>query len=69
MKLYKKIDLFYNGDYLCSTNQAKTCREARTKYLDTVRHDNSKLGLLDQRIKKHPELLKARIDHKHRSSK
>lgn len=27
----KKIDIFLNGDYLCSTNQAKTCKEAKEK--------------------------------------
>ena len=27
----RKIDIFLNGDYLCSTNQAKTCKEAKEK--------------------------------------
>ncbi len=62
MKLYRKIDLFFNGDYLCSTMQSKTCREARLKLLDNVRHRDELLNLVDQRIKKHPELLKARFD-------
>ena len=26
--MYKKINIFYNGVYMCSTNQARTCKEA-----------------------------------------
>ena len=29
--MYKKINIFYNGVYMCSTNQARTCKEAREK--------------------------------------
>ena len=27
----RKIDIFLNGAYLCSMNQAKTCKEAKEK--------------------------------------
>jgi hypothetical protein len=33
MKLFKKIDLYYQGDYLHSTAQAKTCKKAIENYL------------------------------------
>ena len=29
--MYKKINIFLNGAYLCSTNQAKNCKEAKEK--------------------------------------
>ena len=32
---YKKIDLFQDGKYLCSTNWSKTCKEAREKIQNT----------------------------------
>ena len=38
MKLYKKIHIHLKGGqykwfYACSTNQSKTCKEAKTKFL------------------------------------
>ena len=32
--MYKKIDIYLNGGSLCSTNQAKTCKEAIQKIRD-----------------------------------
>jgi len=29
--MYKKIDIFQDGKYLCSTNWSKTCKEAKEK--------------------------------------
>lgn len=55
-----KIDLFYNGDYLCTTSQSKTCKDARTKYLERIAYGKYYNGLVDRQILKHPELLKAR---------
>ena len=57
MKLYKKIDLFWAGHYLCSTNQAKTCKQAKENYLNKC----NDVSLLERRIKKLPQYLKARI--------
>jgi hypothetical protein len=37
---YKKIDIYVNGVYVCSTNWAKTCKEAKEKYLE--KHSNEK---------------------------
>lgn len=51
--MFKKIDLFFEGKYLCSTNQSKTCREAKDKYLKTTK---------DDLIKTYPRKLKAFFD-------
>lgn len=32
--MFKKIDIYLNGGYLCSTNQSKTCKEAIQKIKD-----------------------------------
>ena len=32
MRKYKKIDLFQDGKYLCSTNWSRTCKEAKIKF-------------------------------------
>ena len=29
-----KIDIFKDGCYVCSTDQSKTCKEAKIKYLE-----------------------------------
>ena len=36
MQLYKKINLFNKktGEYICSTNQSRTCKEAKLKYFN-----------------------------------
>ena len=31
---YRKIDLFYDGTYICSTTWARTCREAKAVLLE-----------------------------------
>lgn len=64
MKLFKKIDLFYNGVYLCSTNQSRTCREAIASYLDRVSLREHYLGLVDRVVLKNPKGLTARFDKK-----
>lgn len=33
----KKIDIFLNGAYLCSTNQSRTCKEAKEKIINKKR--------------------------------
>lgn len=66
MKTYAKIDLFYARDYLCSTNQSKTCREAVEKYLERAQYYKPYAGLLDSQILKNPKLLKARFDKRAR---
>lgn len=53
MKQYPKIDLFWCGDYLCSTSQSKTLKEAKKKYLESLEtrsHQLGGLGILEQRI-------------------
>jgi len=62
MKLYKKIDLFFNGDYYASTLQHKTCKAAVKSLLDVLEvRDVMYLGLVDKQIKKNPKGLKARF--------
>ena len=38
-----KIDLFIDGAYVCSTDQSKTCKEAREKYLKRYPNTQGKL--------------------------
>jgi hypothetical protein len=62
MKTYKKIDLYFMGDYLCSTNQSKTCKEAVNKYLENLKErKNSFAGLtfIQRIILDNPKELKA----------
>jgi hypothetical protein len=40
-----KIDLFLNGSYLCSTDQSKTCKEAKKRYADRFYNGNIPAGL------------------------
>lgn len=62
MKLYRKIDFIFAGEYVCSTNQSKTCREAKKRYLETLENRGpSRLGLVESRILKNQKLLKARF--------
>lgn len=58
----KKIDLYYAGDYLCSTNQSKTCKAAVKAYLDRITIRGYYNDRLDARIIQHPSYLKARFD-------
>jgi hypothetical protein len=65
MKLFKKIDLFYLGDYVCSTKQSRTCKEAVRRYLETIEtrsHQLGSIGLVEIQILKNPEHLKAGFD-------
>lgn len=66
MKLYKKINLYFAGDYVCSTMQSKTCRDAKKRYLQTLEnrsHSFAGLGLVESTILKYPKLLKAGFAH------
>ena len=40
-----KIDLFLNGAYLCSTDQSKTCKEAKKRYAARYYNGNMPAGL------------------------
>lgn len=61
MKTSKKIDLYFNGDFLCSTNQSKTCKDAIKKYLDRISNYKFYNTLVDKQILKNTNLLKARF--------
>lgn len=62
----KKIDLFFDGKYINSTNMSKTCKQAKQKYLDYLKKDSSSAGIkLSERSKlilASPEKLKAFFD-------
>lgn len=66
MKTYAKIDLYYMGDYICSTNQSRTCKAAIAAYLERIRYHSFYNGLVDRMILKNPKGLKARFDRRPR---
>lgn len=37
-----KIDIFYHGSYQCSTDQSKSCKEAKAKYIERYKICNPK---------------------------
>ena len=62
MKLYKKIDIYFDGNYYTSTNQSKTCKQALASLverLETKKHSMGGLSPLDSYILKNKHLLKA----------
>lgn len=61
MKTYKKIDFYFLGDYFASTNQSKTCKEAKQKLLDRIDERKDWATLVERQIKKYPKELKARF--------
>jgi hypothetical protein len=65
MKTYKKINIYFGGEYVCSTNQSKRCKDAVASYLDKIEyysHAIGGIGLVNQQILKYPHLLKANFD-------
>ena len=64
MKTYRKIDLYFMGDYYRSTNQSKTCKEAVRKLLETLENNSHSLGglsNLEKMILNNPSSLKAKF--------
>ncbi len=64
MRTYQKIDLYFAGDYLCSTNWSRTCKEAVQKYIESIEASYQlvgRVGLVESRIIKNPKLLKGRF--------
>ena len=57
----KKIDIFYNGKYMCSTTQSKACWRARQKYLINLDWKKDKT-ILDRQILNRADLVKAYFD-------
>jgi hypothetical protein len=35
--MYKKIDVYYNGEYLWSTNAHKTCKAAKARAMEILK--------------------------------
>lgn len=40
--MYKKIDIYYSGRYICSTNQAKSCKEAKYNFINRPQWEGAK---------------------------
>ena len=60
----KKIDLYFNGDYIYSTTGSKTCKEAKTRLLESSRDYVARfpnVTLIERQFLKRPDLLKARF--------
>ena len=47
--MFKKIDIYVNKEYACSTNQSRTCREAKEKFLQTK--TATKAGIKENQVK------------------
>ena len=65
MKTFRKIDIFYQGDYVCSTNQSKTCKDAVLKYIEAIQKHKHTLGgqsLVEKVISGNTKDLKAFFD-------
>jgi len=65
----KKIDITFNGSYMCSTNASKTCKEAKEKFLknqEKILENNVGYSLsVESRardILANPHLVKANFD-------
>lgn len=57
-----KIDLFFSGDYLCSTMQSKTLKQAKARYIKMLElklHQLGGLSFLEEYIYKHSGAIKA----------
>lgn len=64
MKTYKKIDLYFMGDYYASTNWSKTCKDAIQNLINRLEETKHKLGglsSLDEHILKNKSGLKAKF--------
>ena len=44
--MYNKIDIFFMGKYVCSTNDSKNCMDARRTYITRYGIPMSKWGLV-----------------------
>lgn len=36
----KKIDVYYNNEYICTTTQSKTCKDAKIKFLENPKYQS-----------------------------
>lgn len=65
MKQYKKIDLYFNGDYLFSTTWHKTCKAAIQSVIndaEVAKHSFCGTTRIQDAILKNPKGLKAYLD-------
>jgi len=59
MKLYKKIDIYFKGQYIASTNLSRTCKDAKTKFLEIYEKYNIDIH---RAIRNEPDKLKTYFD-------
>lgn len=58
---YPKIDIYFADDYVCSTNQSKTCKAAVAAYLERIKDEKRQYWpTIDKVILRYPQFLKAR---------
>lgn len=43
--IFKKIDIFFKGVYLYSTNKSKTCKKAKERFINAVKLNDPKMPL------------------------
>lgn len=58
----KKIDIHYKGVYLCSTIQARTCKQAKAAFLESVKESKTHYYKHFSFILDEPTKLKANFD-------
>jgi hypothetical protein len=46
----RKIDIYYNGQYVCSTTQSKTCKEAKERFILNPSYATIDKGLITKTI-------------------
>ena len=56
--MYKKINIFLNGVYICSTNQSRTCKEAikifiERPYYASINPDIVKVNIAGGKVTAH----------------
>lgn len=54
----KKIDIYYDGRYYCSTTQSKTCKEAKEKFIKSWSWMSLEMNVIENPI---PEKVKCRF--------
>ena len=56
--MYKKINIFLNGVYICSTNQSRTCKEAIKNFIErpyyaSINPDIVKVNIAGRKVTAH----------------
>ena len=62
--MYKKIDVYYCGKYLHSTNSHKTCKSARQAVIDYLNNDDERLYSFKKALKSQLEKINPIFEQK-----